>query len=112
MLCGLYSNSPAVRPSEFSPILPWSEERGEALEGLYVYVLRWFLYTTEGTLYPSLHPRTIVLVHGALVVRSYVLLTKKRVALSLWDGPDKIRHEGMSTKCPGSYAGEVKSFCL
>ena len=27
-----------VRPFEFSPILSWSEERGEALESLYVCV--------------------------------------------------------------------------
>ena len=80
VVCIIVSTSPTVRPSEFSPILLWSGERGEALEGLYVYVLRLFLYTTQDTLYPFLHPRTIVPVHEAFVVRSYVLLTKKRVA--------------------------------
>jgi len=54
VVCILVLISSTVRPSEFSLILSWSEERGEALESLYVYVLRWFLYTTEATLYLSL----------------------------------------------------------
>ena len=53
MVCMLVLVSVMVRPSAFSPVLSWSEERGEAMKSLYVYVLRWFLYTTEATLYLS-----------------------------------------------------------
>jgi len=55
VVCIVVSISPTVRPSNLSPISSWSEERGEALEGLYVYVLCWFLYATGGTLYLSHH---------------------------------------------------------
>lgn len=58
----------------------------------------------------STHGRTIVLIHGAWVDRSYVFNQKKgsgrlREVYSLWDGPNEIHHEGTSPVCPGSWVG-------
>ena len=108
-VCILVLISSTVRPSEFSPILSWSEERGEASERLYVYVLPWFLYTAEATLYLSLRwlcwsPNNCKLVvHGAWVVRSYVLLTKTRVVGNERKVRMRFSVRGKSSPCPGSW---------
>jgi len=51
----------------------------------------------------SAHPRTIVLVHGAWVVRSYVVLTKTRVARNERKVRMGFAVSGMSSPCPGSW---------
>ena len=112
VVCMTVLISPMVRPSEFSPILSWSERSGEALGVCMCMYCTGSCIQTGGALYLSFryfysssNNCTCTRSMGGPFVRIIDQKEQRDLKGSSRDDPDEIHHVGLSLVCPGSRLG-------